>query len=901
MKNDRDPRHRRRWLFAFVPIGVIAVFLWQRDPQPAPPTPPVADALNVAPAEPAAPAAPAAPSAAAPRIAVPTPAATTPPDTTPLDILVVDAATGAPVEGAELVWNVGPIPPQSPPLSARELARLQFDAGMRAERFGRRARTNADGVARVDVGRVYPNIFARADGRFGVLDVHPNLDAPPARHRLELHADRELQVQVVDADGNPAFEIPVAIRALTSDGRELRANAYGHAIETERPNGIARLRHLQRMRPVAASASELPLVHRAYVAIPGLTDAGVVFDPAAPPREPIVLRLPPTGVLAARMVYGGRAIGRSPLLSLHDVDPSDAPSNAMPWQHRVPDDDGWTRFPAVPLGKRWFVRGRITTWMTEAVDGPIAKGQEVRVELSPPSSHFVMTGRLVDASGSALPETIADIEYVLQNAHRRQVGAGSGAPVETDADGRFVVAVECTDGSDSVELASATFRLLRDGAPPLSHAVTPQRLARGGVELGDVRLVPPPLVLAGRFVGPDGAPTKAVNFWVQRRTQVGVGRRPDSYEIERQAMEHRVTDGSTFELFGTAPPGRYRLFFPGLDHLPVEPIPFELGARDVVIRVEHGGEVVTTLLVPPGLAGPSGRQHGLRATLVPDDPTIARETDDPDDRSHERFAVAHALTNAPRQPLAFRGLPAGRYRLELRLSGLATPIASVDAIVIPPPVGGDPRLHEIDLRDAFGVASVVVRTTAAAASTTIRQPRLLFLPPDGDGEPCAIGNNAHVRLLVPARPVDVQVAVAGLQPAIARRVRPGADVVVELAPWPRVELTFPGLPVLPPDTELHVALVVPGSPLGAFAGYRADVTDAIAKPVHVVDGRARVPTGRTPREVQLFLYKPQREPRRVDHSGPLVAPTDTNVEVAVSPDALRGALAKFDPPTKEDK
>jgi hypothetical protein len=29
-------------------------------------------------------------------------------------------------------------------------------------------------------------------------------------------------------------------------------------------------------------------------------------------------------------------------------------------------------------------------------------------------------------------------------------------------------------------------------------------------------------------------------------------------------------------------------------------------------------------------------------------------------------------------------------------------------------------------------------------------------------------------------------------------------------------------------------------------------------------------------------------------------PTDPNVEVTVSPDALRGALAEFEPPTKGD-
>ncbi len=642
-----------------------------------------------------------------------------------IDVHVVDTVTGEPVADAELTWVVGTIRPQSPPLTRAQWWRYDHDSERRAAAFGRRARTDAHGVARILVGARDEPIHARRDDRHGVLWWLPHLRPERATFRLEMHRVCDLKVLVRHADGTPAPDVPVVLRP--PDGRP------GHWIETG-TDGVARFR---RVRLDACAG-----LHAA-VSIPGVDVAGVPVDAMAPDHEPNVLTLPPCGVVAARIVVGGTPIGACPTIELMD-----AHHPRRTWRWRGPDPDGWTRFPAVPLGRRFTVSGAIGALLSRSIDGPTASGDEVRVELTPAPDDFVWTGRLVTADGSPLRRRVASVTGVA---------AGNGL-FDTDADGAFAIRL-LPDSDDSNRLVRASISV--NEWHRVSHTLEPLPLSRGIVHLGDLTLTPVRPFVVVRFVDRDGHPTRAVGFEFEVRDPSGNG------WSELPTPTNRIVDADgSVRCDRTASATLHRLVFEATDHRPIAPVEFMPGA-DVVVVVDRGFELGVTLSLPHPRT--EAMPRGLRASLLPEDGSTGERRD---------AAPQLALGGAFR--VVFRGLAEGVYTLRFHVLGDPTPVHSIAGITVPVPVGGDPRLLDVDLRDVLGVATLRARSKDDSIQRSEWWPRAFAASRQTDDDADEVGLRSGVARVFVSHTIDVAVSHLGHRPAVLRAVEPGDDVEATL-------------------------------------------------------------------------------------------------------------------------
>ena len=797
-----------------------------------------------------------------------------------LAITVIDKATGARVPGALVHWFGQSAWEQNPDTTRtdHENSILATDPELMGERYGWHTTTDSKGTANVAI-KDWATVVARHETLYGTLQLQQNTIAPPEGHRLCLVPDREVFVQVLDDRSAPAPDVMIALGNHATSGELQQLWNWGPIAVTRAPDGLASIRHLQVIE-VAAQKRHYPAQWRVRTFVPGHQDPGIALSLEQPPSEPIVLRLPACGRVRVRAEFGGQ-----PMPGLTSVWLNDARRREVGGQtfgnQRLVDTDGWARFARVPLGQAYTATTSDVGDLRTEFTGPMAADQEVTVILAPTKDEILLRGRIVDSNRVPV---CARLEVQARGPQFRAYKS-----LKTDAEGAFLIALGRAGKDNRTD--QLWFAASRRGSAPLRVDVPPRELRAGVEDLGELVLGSGTLLAAGRFLCGDQPFTKNVQIWIER-LEPATGDRPERWRRQPGTMPHQTDD--TFEVRGTVPPGSCRLSCQSDRALPVEPIPFQLGATDLVVQVRAGQELAASALLPSEVPN----DH-VTAVLVPEKP-VAPNATGPDRNPQRNTAQPWALETGERYNLQWQAVAAGSYTLELRLWAVPTPLVRITDVQVPGPEGGDPRLVDIDLRPFVRVLTVKLQDVTGKP---LRDADGVIFPAGQKADVEWTGyqiDDATTRMLVRPGPLELLVAAERHRP---QPVRADGDLVeVRLDPWPTIELMFPDLPPLPPKVTLVAWLQATEKSELAWrspdrAGKRRDLL-GVRDRIEVNGGKATVPIGDGPHALRLSL---QGNRRSIEVGG--VQPTqflsnDGAVSVTVPAEQWQKAIELVKQPAK---
>lgn len=401
------------------------------------------------------------------------------------------------------------------------------------------------------------------------------------------------------------------------------------------------------------------------------------------------------------------------------------------------------------------------------VVGPKGAHERVAVPLAPARAPMLV-GRLL-RDGAPAKSTAVSVEI-------GEAAAGAGTPT-TDDEGRFRIALAATWLDRRID--AMQFEAREDHGTWRGELV----LSAGDHELGDIVLVPLPVIVAGALVGAGGsAAPQGAGLAIQHEPAGG-----DAWQWAKVSLP-RKPDG-TFLARGDVPRGALRLVVFGNNFAPVAPLPFVAGARDVRIELRAGGSLRAAARVGSPIAG-----HCMEPLLVPADATTPASVLVPldlqlDSRvpAERRFVRDEPLT----QQWTWPALAPGRYRLEVRLRGQRDPSLVVpDLIVADGERNEDPRCQDLTIAGLQTIHITVPQADTAERSSPTSGGGFVFVL-DGD-EPTArcVQLDGSLAFFTVTRPLDVLVRVPGCRDKVVRGII--ADTTVGLEPGIPVVLRSAG-------------------------------------------------------------------------------------------------------------
>jgi hypothetical protein len=374
--------------------------------------------------------------------------------------------------------------------------------------YGTLGVTDRDGSARF-VRPELASVHTRLEQAYALGVVGRNT---PDELELVLEPDLEVSARVLDANDHPVADAQVSWLIWYSDDARAAISARTGT------DGVARLRHLQLRLPAGEGTR-----HTLALAMPGGTDAQVAFDPAAPPSEPLLLRMPPTGRVEVEVLDAdgtpfadGTAVLLQPVISERE--------RARFWDDDSPharDQDGmsraWTqggiaRFEHVGLGVRLEALARhaeLSTYIAIESDGLRQAGEQLRIVLRLAEAPTALKARLLRPDGSTIAG--ARINTVL-----RGDGNSQDRTLTSDDEGRLRLTFD--ERKFAPHAVRGWWLTHTDGGltsvfvarVPLVDALGP-----GDRDLGDVVLGAGGRIADGRVVNESGDPVSgaAVRIW----------------------------------------------------------------------------------------------------------------------------------------------------------------------------------------------------------------------------------------------------------------------------------------------------------------------------------------------------------------------------------------------------
>ncbi|HEB54046.1 MAG TPA: hypothetical protein ENI87_12400 [bacterium] len=779
-----------------------------------------------------------------------------------VDVQIVDAHTQEPVPDAEVRWSN---------LVQRELVdrmpyrrRMQFlrDDIRIVDELGWRTRSDENGMVRVVPGPGLADVVARAGDRFGRDQFGSEPQDPVRGHRLEVRPDVTLRVRVRTADGKPASAVPVGFRGKPETADEAKWAYWLPVLQTD-ADGLATFRHVQNHRIYGSGfiARGPGTAWQVALRTPHVDCAPVDIAVAAPPREPIELHLPPTGHLRIRVLLNGhRAHLRSIMLR-------EAPLQSQPFRvdtfTRDVGDDGWAVFSHLPLGETFYVGE--WSWEQE-VRGPSLAGETVSATVHLDQHLIVARGRVLRADGAPLGDENLSVSF-------RVDGERQSASLRTERDGTFTWVVskarERTLRAEAVE-----FRWSAREREAETAVAGPFHLHNGDNELGDIRLTPSRVLVAGRLTF-DRDVERSVWLHVERY-EAAAGAEP-AWRRVRDARVQIAAD-HTFAGYGAIEPGRYRLVVSSFDNLPVEPIEFVPGARDLVVSIACGDRIDVHATLPDGVLANDVYAQLVR-TDAPGEPSEERQYDG--ERGH--------------LGLRWRAVAPGTYAIDFFLAGAQPRLLRIDDVQVPPPPGQHERLTTLDLRDVIRPLHLHVRGADG------RGPVLMFaLPQRGEtwrGKRLAEGEGIYA---LPAAATDLLVAGRRIVPhelhgvgdraEVTLQPRPSASfTLVDAAAAHGVQLTVElrPQPAAPPDARRYREVWGEGAlgPLLHPVPLTQPLRDGVAD-LPILPGSYRVQVGVGLPSGNTTTHLSDYSPRHIDGPGSFLLQCDAR-EIAAAIARLR--------------
>lgn len=721
-------------------------------------------------------------------IAAPSPSASTPlqpdpPGTFPVRVRVVDAATDAPVPDAEVAVHRDTLDWSGLTDDERHrFLRFGMDRHALLKSIGATERTDQHGLLVVHC-RTTLTVTCEHDQRFGELFLERVDLRPEAEFRLLLHEDRRLTVHVSDAEGRPLPDLPLLLLPAGAAREHEVARLIFPGVQPwafTDAGGNAVLRRLQGFVDMCTKL-KLPAQRAALqLGIAGHRDIAFEFDLLDPPGGIVDVKAPSTGAVRVRLVDDRDApTGRSEDLRLHLPDlGEEPPAGSGPWRG-APDGKGTARFHHVLLG-RWFdADADGATVPTKRFLGPTRSGQLVDVVVRPGGNTPMLVGRLVDAAQQPLQRVTLRIPF-----HGEGYGPHVFLQAETDDDGRFrhEFAASMVGATITLEFVQPQSRSAdRELIAVLDRTL---RIPESVIDLGTIALRPSPLLVSGTVVVDSEPPAPRPELDVERLLD-------GAWSALRSATVRWGEDGM-FAISGLAAT-EHRLVVTAPDCLPVPPLAFAAGQRDMRIELHRGGSLRAALqLDDPALA-----RH-LSFDLVPEAPTPQRLAAL---LEHGRPAGGHREEHGELPGVVWRGLEAGSYRLRCWVAGSVGPVVDVAGLEVP--VGAacsDPRLSPVDLRGRLLPVQVSVRDPQG-------EPVNAVVWSNTGGGPVGDWVGRGGDTIVLAGPADLHVAAHGYAIETLTGVR--SSQTVTLRALPTVPLLVPAL-----ETPAGTSLLLLASPTG---------------------------------------------------------------------------------------
>ena len=443
------------------------------------------------------------------------------------ELCVVDGPSGAPLPGVRVFVD-------APSAEEREQARQAPDVW--AARLAR-AEAHGQPLLSDEAGRVWiaePEgttfVAARHEGRAGLLWVRAQSERP---WTLELWPDCSLAVRVHDALDQPHAHLPLVVRLR----EERRRDAHVLRVWTD-AEGWARWPRLW--------ARAAPSADQSWVVVPEAILPGRPEPSFDAPWEGALersLELPALGRARVSVLEPGGdpwafGQGRDPRLQVRDLGAQEGWTFGRDTeaQLRLPTAGRDAGLAWVGLGLQLEAVCRLDSdfELSARGAGPVRAGEERAFEIQLGSEHPLLRMRLVDEAGQPLP----DLELRLGLARYGWKGGGSSGShdARTDADGVLVLALApVREGARQTLHLASIEEPVREARPAL-----PPVLDNRTHDLGDVRLVRPPIQVRGSVVDDSGQPASGARIEV--RFDRGEDHWP-SFQSELDARAARADTG----------------------------------------------------------------------------------------------------------------------------------------------------------------------------------------------------------------------------------------------------------------------------------------------------------------------------------------------------------------------
>ncbi|HEX6810093.1 MAG TPA: hypothetical protein VF384_00595 [Planctomycetota bacterium] len=595
------------------------------------------------------------------------------------NVRVVLASNGEPVAGATVRFRQPRFGLTD--VDVAQQLREEFEGGefgdreALLQRIGLQVVTDAEGRCRVAVGESGTEVVARSGELFaqGRADAYSTDEVV-----LRLRPDCTLRVLVLDAAGRPAPGVLLWMTRTREHGPE------GWELGPTDAEGRFEHRHTQRYLGDANTGTA-----QIAASPPAGQSEAVTFDLAAPPPE-IVLRLPAAGSVTVRLRDArGQPLDISlladPLVTLtaYDREP-ETRDERMGWSARI-DANAEAAFSPVVFG-RYLVVGngpsleqvdasaeaeqsslglrrhppQRRSTLEHGFTGPTAANPHVDVTLqeSPKDVILLATLRLADG------KPVAARTFTVSCRSGNDVSSND---VRSGTTGRMRCNLgNCATSEDCVVCISSD---AEGHLAALALELPPRGLTAGINDLGELRIEPQGVLVAGRFV-PDAG---IRGSWAQLGFERRLGN--DWVQQEHWRMQLEQLPDGTFRCTSAIPAGApIRVLVSDGPYLPVDPIECKAGDRDIEIRLRTAGEATATFLVDDSAKlGPL--EFHLRRTQPPQELDMRARI-----REHQN----HFVTTLEKGRIEWHwwGLTPGTYQLTVVHPDVAEPLVSIDGVTI---------------------------------------------------------------------------------------------------------------------------------------------------------------------------------------------------------------------------
>jgi hypothetical protein len=489
-----------------------------------------------------------------------------------LSLTLVDAKSGRALPGALGYWMSyeGQAWAQ---INDRSRQGLDSDLEVLAQTQGQAFRTNAQGVANLQVPNQAIFVCGRSDQLYGQIRVA----AKQTQAELRLWADYALDIFVHTESGRALANFPLLLRDRDTDIGAVLFHTRSDA------SGRAKIRHLPTRLAEEPDSTDLLLT----AAAPFLDPTSIPIDPKAWPQQTLDFEVGPFGTVTLSLQDHDGSLHLAPTRCMIQIEEPE-PGYWRQINGFGPRDqmgvvsgqaiDGVVNFPYIGLG----LQLEAAAWMDASnrpydisIAGPIAQDENVTgviwIERLRPRVSF----RLLDLNDQPFRDLTLECVYRLDSSN---IHTQAGYALKTDAEGRaeFIVTSSIDTLKDVIIRLEIRHRV---GQVKLRKVLKlPQDLPPGGLDLGDVYLVLEPLLAAGRIVDGDGAGMAGVRLTVTASKGPGQGQplRTDFFSSKQ--------DGS-FEIRGETEATEISLRASARG-IPSQMVQFAPGTEGLIIRFD---------------------------------------------------------------------------------------------------------------------------------------------------------------------------------------------------------------------------------------------------------------------------------------------------------------------------